>query len=95
MSAHTPGPWVVSNKGGMLNVSAPASGGALASLGIPKGEERFANARLIAAAPDLLAACEAVVSLLAVEGLKSPTVEVARAAVRKELHAAIAKAVGK
>lgn len=56
MSGHTPGPWAVVNRGGMLNVSAPRHGGAIVSLGVPRSGERMANANLIAAAPDLLAA---------------------------------------
>lgn len=75
MMGHTPGPWrLVDDAQGPCMVMHPtADGVAIASLadafhplkgfvqiGSPGAPERTANARLIAAAPDLLAACEAV-----------------------------------
>jgi hypothetical protein len=56
MSSHTPGPWVVDTDIWVVEDSAH-NPGQVAS--ISDRPERRANARLIAAAPDLLAACEA------------------------------------
>lgn len=42
-----------------------------------------ANARLIAAAPDLLAACKALLSWSAIEDVPGPAVESARSAIAK------------
>lgn len=54
MSKHTPGPWEVSTNGTDWDVCAPDGGDMLVDL---RGcENAEANARLIAAAPDLLAA---------------------------------------
>jgi len=74
MSAHTPGPWTLDPRGGGVvrgsKVYQYARGAgqrqlALACLHDDLGpEEREANARLIAAAPDLLEACEAVLKRL-------------------------------
>ena len=57
-TAHTPGPWVIGNACAS-QVFVPC-GGALQNVCAPgrTDAERCANARLIAAAPDLLAACE-------------------------------------
>ena len=61
MSTHTPGPWVVQesfNEGVNLLVK-PVPGQVVAE--VDKGPNMVGNARLIAAAPDLLAAlCELV-----------------------------------
>ena len=60
---HTHGPWKLSKSG--LSVESEQREG-IASTGTPNGtielSERQANARLIAAAPDLLAACKLIVS---------------------------------
>lgn len=59
MSKHTPGPWATDGgdtvvaMGNQIVVTAPAPDGA-------SREEMKANARLIAAAPDLLAALKAI-----------------------------------
>lgn len=69
---HTPGPWVVANghqvwHNGHNTVESPRictlqnAGEPVAQLG---RDEMTANARLIAASPDLLAACEAALALL-------------------------------
>ena len=64
MSKHTRGPWIPSGYG--FNVLTGDSMHSIASVDAPwrpddneRARERIANAHLIAAAPDLLAACEA------------------------------------
>ena len=82
---HTPGPWVVSCTGGEIL----AQDGELLAQLWDKFEEDFmnfeANARLIAAAPGLLEACEALVEYVddkqSMEVLAA--VEWARAAIAK------------
>ena len=63
-TAHTPGPWEVGNENPMsgdINVLDEQSPFEVALVrGSGNGQAR-ANARLIAAAPDLLAACEAAI----------------------------------
>jgi hypothetical protein len=66
MAEHTAGPWSFEGPDmfGDFNVLHPADCGAVAAVvnnGRPAGEV-LANARLIAAAPDLLAACENVLA---------------------------------
>jgi hypothetical protein len=63
MSEHTPGPWIVDYDG---NICAGPDKHLLAYV-VPDptwGIDAEANARLIAAAPDLLAACEIAMILL-------------------------------
>lgn len=94
MSAHTPGPWVVSSVGIGFEVDdrdgnqvAQASQRLSDGRGRSHFPERQANGRLIAAAPDLLAALETIVERYRGSGPVS-TDDLARAA-----HA-IAKARG-
>ena len=91
MGKHTPGPWhnsvIGSTHGPDGDPIMTAGNGAIGSF----AEEGRANARLIAAAPDLLAACEAV----ALAGHKNSTEERFGEAVTDLLpiiNAAIAKA---
>lgn len=59
---HTPGPWIASTPpfvGGHIYTDAPRGRGAIVANLTPI-DERDANACLIAAAPELLAACEAL-----------------------------------
>ena len=67
MSAHTPGPWETSvNDEGQWDVCAEGGGDMVADLAdCPESAE--ANARLIAAAPDLLAALKAVLATMATD----------------------------
>ena len=69
MSKHTPGPWLIAESvvsrhavTNMRRIRSKNEGlehGAVCDVyGIQDGSEASANARLIAAAPDLLAACE-------------------------------------
>jgi hypothetical protein len=55
MSKHTPGPWVVNGFGGDFREITRTSKGVAISVTSEKGGD-IANARLIAAAPDLLEA---------------------------------------
>lgn len=84
---HTPGPWAKNRYGELCGsdhkrITLSDSGISL-SCGVPQ-PEYIANARLVAAAPDLLEALKAVVSVA-----DRKTVEFDKA------HAAIAKAEGK
>jgi hypothetical protein len=62
MSKHTPGPWVIKeiDRDEGVRVSFGLVGCGCRVYGMPEGE---ANARLIAAAPDLLAALESVLTV--------------------------------
>lgn len=66
MEKHTPGPWRISPSGGLIQ---QVNGGPLNCVcrGFGRDDESFpnwqANARLIAAAPELLAALQAIVGL--------------------------------
>lgn len=95
MSAHTPGPWFIGSDENEIDAPDPINPSlpwyiatAHRYVGIEDEDQMSANARLIAAAPDLLAACE---QLLATEqGVGPYEWERARIAAR----AAIAKAKG-
>lgn len=92
---HTPGPWKVflvkdgPNKGQLLGVGQETGEGVADAYGglWGSGGEKLANARLIAAAPDLLDAAKAAEFLLAALCVDRDT------ATRIKLRAAIAKAV--
>lgn len=63
---HTPGPW---SSGGTLEVVAGKLGAdvptvAVACCDLPRGLDGYANARLIAAAPELLAALETAYAVM-------------------------------
>ena len=90
---HTPGPWQVEprTENGTYYVSIPRKDGTIftsswvAQVG-PFNDEDEANARLVAAAPELLEACEDMVALLARElptDLGVPAAARARAAIAK------------
>ena len=88
--SHTPGPWsAVSCRVGWYIASAP-DGAIVVDTGDAEGRygpiESEANARLIAAAPELLAALQAIA-----EGCSFPEDDVQRA-IRDRARAAIAKA---
>lgn len=67
MSAHTPGPWRIDKLGPWVEADDRVEG-SVADCDVGRWEEaqRIANARLIAAAPDLLAACEFAAAVLSV-----------------------------
>ncbi len=84
MAEHTPGPWTVYSRRGVIAVlrdTEPViNWQGFDSTGLP--EDALANARLCAAAPDLLAVCERIVAKDGIAGL------------RDQLAAAVAKARG-
>jgi hypothetical protein len=65
MSAHTPGPWEImvpeNRRGQSLPPKVVKNGSPIATLNITGTGDREANARLIAAAPEMLTALQAVV----------------------------------
>lgn len=88
---HTPGPWVVV-KPNADNPSRAMVGSAKGAniYNAPLTDETEANAHLIAAAPDMFAACEkALIALAPNDGYSGPGAEAC-----KVLRAAIAKAKG-
>lgn len=87
-SRHTPGPWTATLgytptvKAGDTLLAAPSA--RADDLGGRQLSELHANARLIAAAPDLLAACEEALRLLEDQRLYDATTdEMLRAAIHK------------
>lgn len=104
MSTHTPGPWALSHVCGGNYTVLPEShkkhaSHAIASVHENHGEENAANARLIAAAPELLEALK--VMKVALRQLENMTAELLSDADCRELskahnqaRAAIAKAEG-
>lgn len=98
-TTHTPGPWMVHETGFYTNpfkITARGKHGAVAN--IPHSEitttaRQSANARLIAAAPELLAALEGMDEELSLWG--EDTLETMNLTARSEaIRAAIAKAKG-
>lgn len=71
---HTPGPWHIGNASQWLNIENKDF--FVAKVGV----DRWEDARLISAAPDLLAALEAIV---AYDPLRAGLLEQAQAAIRK------------
>lgn len=87
-TTHTPGPWSLRMTGWQTNPAAiysPRRPGAVACIpartSVPL-DEQSANARLIAAAPDLLAALEELLPMWS-SGIDEPWVERARNAIAK------------
>jgi hypothetical protein len=86
MSAHTPGPWLVSVNRDFVDSKKHLIAQSLA----PSAAERHANARLIAAAPELLSALRELLALGQQESIEDgELLDAQRAAV-----AAIRKATG-
>lgn len=106
MTKHTPGPWRIGKTSGWSGTEVKAIASVAwcakaSSYSSSWGEsqeisadEALANAHLIAAAPDLLAACEACMTLLVRYENKSIAPEVGTGAAINAAHAAIAKARG-
>ena len=112
MSKHTPGPWTAVKNSAYWEIDGPDDfGGVADTCASSAGEPDFgrsmalgeANARLIAAAPDLLAACKAALELAEGDdpGAGCDTREEAEAArcrwresIEQSIRAAIAKAEG-
>lgn len=89
MSAHTPGPWVAYKNAGWC-VRVPKAGTLLVLGGVseePPEEQAKANAHLIAAAPDMLAALSNIVGMVdgfaVPETALSPEIEMARKIIAK------------
>jgi len=93
MTDYTPGPWRVATKGpGLLGIYADASASDLIA-GIASADNQEANARLMAAAPDLLAALEVALNDFDTwgevwqsdddDGVNFPAVNAIRAAIAK------------
>ena len=96
---HTPGPWEAAIQPGCHAVIASLSGGpkAVAIIGNNTPDDgnepmRFANARLIAGAPDLLAALQRIVAVLDKQVASPHLAE--RASPLAQAKAAISKATG-
>ena len=81
MMTHTPGPWTVDDNYIMCRYD--GNGNYICRM-LGRGEETDANATLIAAAPDLLAACKVALNAI---NLNDETLTA-----REHLQAAIAKA---
>lgn len=92
---HTPGPWKFGFESASSDwaIVTDASGGVVANVNAESGPDaisapatrkmpREANARLIAAAPDLLAACQKIVDAVE-DGDEMAAIEMARAASAK------------
>lgn len=88
---HTPGPWHVD-----AHTNVMATGGMVAFPGIAAGFDQAANARVIAAAPDLLAACELGIRYLEAVcfNTRNPKQRKNYADAASLMRAAIAKATG-
>ena len=85
-SKHTPGPWMVADDCVRVITMPTADDYQIAHCDAgafsPDYEECAANATLIAAAPDLLAALEGLLPMWE-SGIKEPWIEAARAAIAK------------
>lgn len=94
MSAHTPGPWFSGDElWACITTAAGGRGGHLATCtGVVPPTEQRANARLMAAAPDLLEALEAVMAIA--EGLEEFSDGAEGTDARRMAEDAIARARG-
>lgn len=96
--SHTPGPWYTDGKYGRLDDGIVILCTADRTAETPEGytyhaaivpafstpsEEQIANARLIAAAPDLFAACKGLIDRIKIAGWHESTIEEAVAAIAK------------
>jgi len=94
MSQHTPGPWWAgTDEDAHMVYGSEADGTAVADCMRDDGDDYVerANARLIAAAPDLLAACKVALDRIGSD-IESPHL---RTADGDQLRAAVAKAEGR
>lgn len=91
MSKHTPGPWKFyddSNDGKTNRIEIVAIGKTVARIYNSVPEEDLPNARLIAAAPDMLATLQTILNISLMDNSHwAKTIE-------REAHAAIIKATG-
>lgn len=94
MGPYTPGPWFADRVDGIWDV-VTSTGDTIAEAGdLPDPEEVAANMILMAAAPDLMAACEAAMNWIDRLGEHAPMIFDGEAAVSDQLYAAIVKARG-
>lgn len=95
MTEHTPGPWAVSSHHGRLTVATHDGSMIIADCRVASDDEFQANARLIAAAPEMLAALRYAVDVIeeAAGGRESQLSSDEQAALA-QARAAIAKANG-
>jgi hypothetical protein len=63
-AVHTPGPWVVNGFGGGFRVIARMQPHEVAVSATAQGGDEISNARLIAAAPELLEALQALIPMM-------------------------------
>ena len=87
---HTPGPWVVSKPSGNY-IDAPAIKGSIAALTY---SAKPADARLMAAAPDLLAALQYVLDAHDYDGALTMGTAALSPAIRDKIKRTIIKATG-
>jgi hypothetical protein len=91
VNAHTPGPWTAEGENNCWVDGCNAEGQtalvAKVSFGSPATQEQRANARLIAAAPELLEALKEMLLQHGVRGGNGPSAK-ARAAIKKATGAA-------
>lgn len=102
--SHTPGPWLTDIENPVTDIKATGflevlddANGTLAFVNcesMPPSKEDFANARLIAAAPELLAAVEDLLDVLDMETDAQKEVSEQTQEVLDAAYAAIAKAKG-
>ncbi len=88
MSKHTPGPWFAASEGSYKVASVTSNTGIYADT-LPEAAQIAADARLIAAAPDLLSVCKELVASAAYWSDYDVPVGIV-----DRLRAAIAKAEG-
>jgi hypothetical protein len=86
---HTPGPWHVPDRDSGVTVNAGRDAIVAEVYAVDVGTTQMANARLIAAAPELLAACQAALALLTDGDAEAADAD----KVEATLHFAIARAV--
>lgn len=94
---HTPGPWVYIGNGDIVARSEKYCGGEkdIASVFLTRNDEDEANARLIAAAPDLLEALQFITQDVCERfDMNDPSTNLGMRMAVKEARAAIAKATG-
>ncbi len=82
MSKHTPGPWKPTYESDPYRLVDHTDGREIAAVSGVDNENRDANARLIAAAPDLLEALKGLLPMWE-SGVSEPWVEAAKAAIAK------------
>jgi hypothetical protein len=96
-ATHTPGPWELMHAEHGQHVEVVVNGGHIAvvfSGSFRDGSTGEANANLIAAAPDLIEACEKALNLIDGAGVLLASMSAERSRAVEALRAAVAKAEG-